>query len=170
MTCPSRTSALGLVAALTAVACLAGCGGAAPDSSAPRQAAAAFVQRLSHDDAKGLCRSLSQPGVRELARDFGGPTCAATAAAALRYIAARPSLRAAIAGTVVLPNSDIPLSPAPLHVGQTTTRLRLVVDDPVLRRRQALDVVMRLAAGRWRVDSGANALMTIVRAPPRASR
>jgi hypothetical protein len=157
-----------LSAALVAASALAlaGCGGTpARDPHGPREAATAFLQRLASGDVRGMCRSLSGNGSAELAHDFGGVTCAESAAAATAYVAERDDLRRAIRGVRILPNIDVPLSPAPLRAGATTAALRLVVDDPVLRSRQAFDVGLRREAGRWRVDAGMQALFTLVRAP-----
>jgi hypothetical protein len=151
---------------LVCTAAAAGCGdGRAPDGHGPREAAAAFLQRLASGDVRGMCRSLSANASAELANDFGGVTCAESAAAAADYVAARDDLRRAVAGVRILPNIDVPLSPAPYRAGATTTALRLVVDDPVLHSRQAFDVALRRDAGRWQVDAGMQALFTLVRAP-----
>lgn len=152
-----------LLAALVASVALAGCGERAADP-APRAATAAFLDRLASGDVRGICRSLTVAAAAELARDFGGTTCARTAARAARYVAARPAVRASIRGVTILPTLDVPLSPAPHRPGARTTALRLVVDDPVLGSRQALDIRLWLAAGRWRVDGGVNALFTLARA------
>jgi hypothetical protein len=143
-----------------------GCGGApARDAQGPREAAAAFLQRLADGDVRGMCRSLSANASAELARDFGGVTCAESATAAAHYVASRDDLRRAVAGVRILPNIDVPLSPAPYRAGATTTALRLVVDDPVLHSRQAFDVALRRDGGRWHVNAGMQALFTLVRAP-----
>jgi hypothetical protein len=151
MTCRSSTSAL---AALLAVLALAGCGEPAAIDPGPRAAATAFMQRLASGDVRGMCRSLSAAAAADLARDFGGSTCMATAAEAARYVAVR--------GIVIEATHDTPLSPAPFRAGAQTAALRLVVDDPVLASRQSFDVQLRLIAGRWRVDGGLNALFTLV--------
>ena len=113
-----------------------------------------------------MCRSLSARAQAELARDFGGANCPATAAAAVRYVRDRAGLRAAVRGVTILPTSDIPLSPAPQRAGAASVALRLVVDDPVLGSRQAFDVGLRRIGGRWRVDAGIAALFTIVPGRP----
>ena len=177
MTCrssarPGRTARAGRFALATALVALAlaGCGERAADDDGPREAAAAFLQRLATGDVRGLCRSMSAAAVAELARDFGGSSCPETAKAAARYVATARGLRSAIEEATILPTLDVPLSPAPQRPGATTTALRLVIDDPVLGTRQALDVRLVLAAGRWRVDSGVNALFTLARArEPRAA-
>jgi len=155
MTCRSS-------AALLAVLALAGCGTPAVSDEGPRAAATAFLQRLASGDVAGMCRSLSAAGAAELARDFGGSSCLATAAEVARYVAVHPGQRDAVRGVVIEANHDTPLSPAPFRAGATTAALRLVVDDPVLASRQAFDVRLRLVAGRWRVDAGMNALFTLV--------
>lgn len=145
---------------------LAGCGEKAQERHEPRAAAAALMERLANADARGVCRSLSARAQAELARDFGGPSCSATAAAAARHVRDRPGLREAVRGVRILPTSDIPLSPAPQRAGTDRVALRLVVDDPVLGSRQAFDIVLRRIGGRWRVDGGIAALFTIVRGRP----
>ena len=159
----ARASRLALAIALVALA-LAGCGERAADADGPRGAVAAFLQRLATGDVHGLCRSLSPAAVAELARDFGGSSCPQTARAAARYVASERGLRSAVREVTILPTLDVPLSPAPQRPGASTTALRLVIDDPVLGTRQALDVRLVLAAGRWRVDRGVNALFTLARA------
>jgi hypothetical protein len=170
MTCPSdsvsrgRRASIGALAALVALSiALAGCGGKAQERLDPRAAAAALMERLANADARGVCRSLSTRAQAELARDFGGSSCPATAAAAVRYVRDRTGMREAVRGVRILPTSDIPLSPAPQRAGTARAALRLVVDDPVLGSRQAFDIVLRRIDGRWRVDSGVAALFTIVR-------
>jgi len=165
MTC--RPSPGLLAALLVAIAAAAGCGGRAAEDDGPRAGASAYLERLAGGDVRGICRSLTATGAAELARDFGGTTCSATAAAASRYVAARPDLRDAVRGATILPTLDIPLSPAPQRAGARAAALRLVIDDPVLHSRQALDVRLRLERGRWRVDEGVNALFTL---PARRSR
>lgn len=142
---------------------LAGCGDEARERLNPRAAAAALMQRLANADARGVCRSLSARAQAELARDFGGSNCPATAAAAVRYVRDRAGLRDAVRGVRILPTSDVPLSPAPQRAGTGRAALRLVVDDPVIGRRQAFDIVLRRIGGRWRIDRGIAALFTIVR-------
>ncbi len=166
MTCRSSVRlATGLL-----VLALAGCGERASDDDGPREAAAAFLQRLATGDVRGLCRSLSPAAVAELARDFGGSSCQQTAKAAARHVARTSGLRRAVGDVTILSTLDVPLSPAPQRPGATATALRLVIDDPVLGTRQALDVRLVLAAGRWRVDRGVNALFTLARArEPRAA-
>jgi hypothetical protein len=159
MTCPSRVRAL---AALLAVLALAGCGEPVVSDAGPRAAAAAFMQRLASGDVRGMCRSLSAAAAADLARDFGGSSCRATAAEAARYVAVRPGQRDAVRGIVIEATHDTPLSPAPFRAGARTAALRLVVDDPVLASRQSFDLQLRLVAGRWRVDGGLNALFTLV--------
>ncbi len=151
------------LAALLVASALAGCGERAGDGGGARAAAHAFLERLATADVSGMCRSLSPAAVAELARDFGGASCSQTAQAAARYVASTRGLRSAIRGVRILPTLDIPLSPAPARPGATTVALRLVIDDPVLASRQALDVRLRLTGGRWRVDGGVNALFTRVR-------
>jgi hypothetical protein len=164
-----RRGRAGLLAALVVALGVAGCGGRAAGDDGPREAAAAFLERLATGDVAGLCRSLSAGAARELARDFGGTTCRETAAEAARYVAVRPGARNAVRGVTILPTLDVPLSPAPYRAGDGTAALRLVIDDPVLASRQALDVRLRRVAGRWRVDGGVDALFTLARASGRAS-
>jgi hypothetical protein len=164
---PALTSMLLAIAIAIAIAC-GGCGGSAAPGDGPREAARAFLARLASGDVTGVCRSLSPAGAAELARDFGGATCRETAAEAARYVAVRSSMRAAIRGVRILPTLDVPLSPAPQRAGATSAALRLVIDDPVLGSRQALDVGLRLTGGRWHVDSGVDALFTLARARGRA--
>ncbi len=171
MTCPSDSVSRGRRAGAGALAALvvalwiapAGCGDEAPERLDPRAAAAALMQRLANADARGVCRSLSTAAQIELARDFGGSTCPATAAAAVRYVRDRAGMREAVRRVRILPTSDIPLSPAPQRAGNARAALRLVMDDPVLGSRQAFDIVLRRIDGRWRVDGGVAALFTIVR-------
>lgn len=170
MTCRSepapgrRRAGVGAAAAvaLALSGVLTGCGDEARERLGPRAAAAAFLERLANADVPGVCRSLSVRAQAELARDFGGSACPATAAAAVRHVRDRPGLREAVRGVRILPTSDIPLSPAPQRPGAARVALRLVVDDPVLGSRQALDIALRRIGGRWRVDSGIAALFTIV--------
>jgi len=174
MTCPSDPASrrrrravpgatVAFVVALSLA--LAGCGDEAQERLDPRAAAAALMQRLANGDVRGVCRSLSARALAELARDFEGSSCPATAAAAVRYVRDRAGMREAVRGVRILPTSDIPLSPAPRRAGMQRAALRLVVDDPVLGSRQAFDIVLRRIAGRWRVDGGVAALFTIVRSP-----
>jgi hypothetical protein len=168
MTCrsdrrPGRRRAGAAPALLAAVSlALAGCGDRAQEPLGPRAAAAALMDRLARGDVRGVCRSLSPRARVELALDFGGSSCRATAGAAVRYVGDREGMRQAVRGVRILRTSDVPLSPAPQRAGAATAALRLVVDDPVVGSRQALDVVLRRIAGRWRVDSGIAALFTIV--------
>jgi len=182
MTCPSepgsgrrrragawRAAALVVALSVGPSVALAGCGGRAQERPGPRTAAAALMDRLADGDVGGVCRSLSSRARAELARDFGGASCPATAAAAVRYVRGRDGMRRAVRGVTILPNTDIPLSPAPQRAGAAHGALRLVVDDPVLGSRQAFDVLLRRIAGRWRVDRGIAALFTIVRGRPEAA-
>jgi hypothetical protein len=171
MTCPSdrrstRRPRAGAWRAVVAVLALsvapAGCGDGGPDPNGPRAAAAALMDRLVDGDVGGVCRSLSARARAELARDFGGASCPATAAAAVRYVRDREGLRRAVRGVTILPNTDVPLSPAPQRAGASRVALRLVVADPVLGSRQAFDIGLHRIGGRWRVDSGIAALFTIV--------
>ena len=175
MTCPSdfvsrrrraagRAGTGGLAAVVVALSiALPGCGDEAQERLNPRAAVAALMERLANGDTHGVCRSLAAHAQAELARDFGGTSCAATAAAAGRYVRDRTGMRDAVRGVRILPTSDIPLSPAPQRGDTNQAALRLVVDDPVLGSRQAFDVVLRRIGGRWRVDAGIAALFTIVR-------
>lgn len=171
MTGPSKSVSQCRRAGVSAVAAsvlalaiaLSGCGDKAQERLDPRAAAAALMERLANADVRGVCRSLSARAQAELARDFGGSNCPATAAAAVRYVRDRAGMRKAVRGVRTLPTSDVPLSPAPQRAGATRAALRLVVDDPVLGSRQAFDIVLRRIDGRWRVDGGIAALFTIVR-------
>ncbi|MDX6719814.1 MAG: hypothetical protein QOJ63_2068, partial [Solirubrobacteraceae bacterium] len=128
----SRRRRAGVVAAVALSIAPAGCGEEAQERLNPRAASAALMERLANADARGVCRSLSARAQTELARDFGGSSCPATAAAAVRYVRDRAGMRDAVRGVRILPTSDIPLSPAPQRAGTTRAALRLVVDDPVL--------------------------------------
>lgn len=162
-----RCAPRALPAALAAVA-LASCGAPAADDAGPRAAVAALLARLAGGDERGICRSLTASAAADLRRDVGGSTCAATAAAAARHVATVPGLRAAVRDVAILPTLDVPLSPAPVRAGAQTAAVRVVIDDPVLGSRQALDLRLRMQRGRWRVDDGVGALFTIVR-PRRAA-
>jgi hypothetical protein len=174
MTCRSdsvsrrRRAPSGALAALVVALsiALAGCGEKARERLNPRAAATALMDRLASGNARGVCRSLSARAQAELAPDFGGTSCPAMAAAAVRYVRNRAGMLEAVREVRILPTSDIPLSPAPQRAGTARAALRLVVDDPVLGSRQAFDIVLRRIDGRWRVDGGIAALFTIVRSGP----
>ena len=161
----AAAAAIALVGALSIA--LAGCGDRSTERLGPRAAAAALMDRLANADVGGVCRSLSAPARAELALDFGGSSCPATAAATVRYVRDHPGMREAVRGVRILPTSDVPLSPAPQRAGTASAALRLVVDDSTLGSRQAFDIVLRRIDGRWRVDRGIAALFTIVRDPSR---
>jgi hypothetical protein len=156
----SRRLRTTLAAALAGLAA-AGCGTAS--DAGPRGALQTALADIAAGDVAGACGALTPAGAAELRQGFGGATCAATLTTAVGYVKARAGERAAVGGAKVLQAVDVPLSPAPYRSGSSTTSLRVSFDDPVLGgEQQEFDVGLRLAGGRWRVDSGIAALFTLL--------
>jgi hypothetical protein len=125
----------------------------------------AFLRALAAGNVTNLCRDMSRAAVSELATNFGGSTCHATAGSMTRYVAHTVGEREAVATTTILPTLDVPLSPAPYRAGEKSTTLRLIIDDPILRQDQAFDVTLRRIRDRWVVAGGVTAMFTLLSPP-----
>lgn len=153
------------LAGLALVLAVGGCGSS--PQTGPRKGMSAFLRALAAGNVTNLCRDMSTAAVSELATNFRGSTCPATAGSMTRYVAHTAGEREAVATTVILPTLDVPLSPAPYRAGEKTTTLRLIIADPILRQDQAFDVTLRRNGGRWVVDGGVVAMFTLL-TPPNA--
>jgi len=131
-----------------------------PSDAAPRAALQEFLGQLTAAEAEEVCAGTTTRGVRELAHDFGGHTCTETVRAVGRYLEGAPAVRRALGRARIEPTTDVPMAPAPLRGGSDSVTLRVALRDPVVGRRQRVDITLRNAGGRWRVDSGAAALFT----------
>ncbi|MHB8694635.1 MAG: hypothetical protein ACYDHH_25640 [Solirubrobacteraceae bacterium] len=147
--------------AVLAALLAAGCGAtrASPD---PRRALTALLAELAAGDVGPVCQGLAPQAVSELATEFGGEGCRQTVGAAARYLTSSDSERRAVAAAKVLSALDLPLSPAPYYAGETSVRVRVQFDDPVLSRRQFIDVSMRFDHGRWVLSGGIAGLFTLL--------
>lgn len=162
MTWPSEPRIRLAVALLATVVALGGCRDAAdrPDSAA--QSVASLLRALASGRLAQVCERLTQSGVAELRRDFGGSGCEQTARRTIDFVARLPRQRKALENATVLPTLDVPLAPGPARPIKGSARVRVLIHDPVLGVAQTLDLGLRRTRGRWAVQSGIAALLTVM--------